>query len=136
MKCPNFTDLYVAFKLSQHHLLKRLSFLHCIFLPSLLKIDCRCEFISGVCFKNCSYEWNHTAFVFLSDLFHYAKYPQGPSMVSHTKRFHLLFWLCPAACGILVLWPGIELGSAAVRAHCPNHWTAREFPDFIFFRAE
>ena len=54
-------------------------------------------------------------------------------MVSHMERFHLLFWLCPAACGILVLWPGIELGSAAVTAHCPNHWAAREFWDFIFF---
>ena len=37
MKCSNFTDLYVAFKLSRHHLLKRLSFLHCIFLPFLLE---------------------------------------------------------------------------------------------------
>ena len=36
--CSNFTDLHVAVQLSQHHLLKRLSFLHCIFLPPLLKI--------------------------------------------------------------------------------------------------
>ena len=33
--CSNFTDLHVAVQLPQHHLLKRLSFLHCIFLLSL-----------------------------------------------------------------------------------------------------
>ena len=31
----NFTDLNVAVKLSQHHLMKRLSFLYCILLPPL-----------------------------------------------------------------------------------------------------
>ena len=30
--CSNFISLHVAVLLSQHHLLKRLSFLHCIFL--------------------------------------------------------------------------------------------------------
>ena len=35
----NFIDLHVAVQLSQHHLLKRLSLLHCIFLPPLLKIN-------------------------------------------------------------------------------------------------
>ena len=33
--CSNFILLHVALQFSQHHLLKRLSFLHCIFLPSL-----------------------------------------------------------------------------------------------------
>ena len=33
-----------------------------------------------------------------------------------------------AACGILVLHPGIEPGGPEVRALSPNHWTAREFP--------
>ena len=37
--CSNFIDLHEAVQLSQHHLLKRLSFLHCIFLPPLLKIN-------------------------------------------------------------------------------------------------
>ena len=42
-ECSNFILLYVAVQFSQHHLLKRLSFLHCIFLPPLLKnIDHRC----------------------------------------------------------------------------------------------
>ena len=36
-----FHSLYVAVQVSQHHLLKILSFLHCIFL-SLSEIDCRC----------------------------------------------------------------------------------------------
>ena len=44
--CPNFTDLHAAIQLSQHHLPKRLSFLHGIFLPLLLKIDHKCVFIS------------------------------------------------------------------------------------------
>ena len=35
----NFIDLHVAMQHSQHHLLKGLSFLHCIFLPPLSKIN-------------------------------------------------------------------------------------------------
>ena len=37
-KCSNFILLHVAVQFSQHHLLKRLSSLHCIFLPPLSKI--------------------------------------------------------------------------------------------------
>ena len=37
-KCSNFILLNVAVQFSQHHLLKRLSLPHCIFLPSLSKI--------------------------------------------------------------------------------------------------
>ena len=36
--CSNFIDLHMAVQLS-HHLLKRLSFSHCIFLSPLLKIN-------------------------------------------------------------------------------------------------
>ena len=36
-KCPNFILLHVAVQYSQHHLLKRLSLPHGIFLPSLGK---------------------------------------------------------------------------------------------------
>ena len=32
-KCSNFILLHIAVQFSQHHLLKRLSLLHCIFLP-------------------------------------------------------------------------------------------------------
>ena len=39
-KCSGFTLLQVVDQFSQHHLLKRLSFLHCIFLPPLSKIRC------------------------------------------------------------------------------------------------
>ena len=42
-KC--FTLLQVVDQFSQHHLLKRLSFLHCIFLPPLSKI--RCPYVRG-----------------------------------------------------------------------------------------
>ena len=34
-ECFNFILLHVAVQFSQHHLLKRLSFLHCVFLPPL-----------------------------------------------------------------------------------------------------
>ena len=37
-ECSNFILLHVAFQFSQHHLLKRLSFLHSVFLPPLSKI--------------------------------------------------------------------------------------------------
>ena len=36
-KCSSFILLQVVDQISQHHLLKRLSFLHCIFLPPLSK---------------------------------------------------------------------------------------------------
>ena len=39
-KCSNFILLHVAVQFSQHHLLKRLFFLHCIFLPHLLYTNC------------------------------------------------------------------------------------------------
>ena len=37
-KCSNFIVLNIAVQFYQNHLLKRLSFLHCIFLPPLSKI--------------------------------------------------------------------------------------------------
>uniref|UniRef100_A0A8D0IY57 Uncharacterized protein n=1 Tax=Sus scrofa TaxID=9823 RepID=A0A8D0IY57_PIG len=37
--CSSFIDLHVAVQFSQHHLLKRLSFPHFIFLPPLSKIN-------------------------------------------------------------------------------------------------
>ena len=39
-KCSSFIVLQVVDQFSQHLLLKRLFFLHCIFLPSLSKIRC------------------------------------------------------------------------------------------------
>ena len=39
-KCPSSLLLQVDDQVSQYHLLKRLSFLHCIFLPPLPKIRC------------------------------------------------------------------------------------------------
>ena len=49
-KWSSFILLEVVDQFSQHHLLKRLSLLHCIFLPPLSKIRCRyvCGFISGL----------------------------------------------------------------------------------------
>ena len=39
-KCSSFILLQVVDQFSQHHLFKRLSFLHCVFLPPLSKISC------------------------------------------------------------------------------------------------
>ena len=39
-KCSSFILLQVVDQFSQHHLLKRFSFLHCIFSPPLSKIRC------------------------------------------------------------------------------------------------
>ena len=49
-KCSSFILLQVVDQFSQHHLLKRFSFLHCIFLPPLSKIRCPQVrgFISGL----------------------------------------------------------------------------------------
>ena len=49
-KCSNFLLLQIAVQFSQHHLLQRLSFPHCIVLPPLSKIRCPyvCGFISGL----------------------------------------------------------------------------------------
>ena len=49
-KCSSFILLQVVDQFSQHHLLKRLSFLHFIYLPPLSKIRCPQVrgFISGL----------------------------------------------------------------------------------------
>ena len=44
-KCSSFILFQVVDQFFQHHLLKRLSFLHCIFLPPLSKI--RCPYVRG-----------------------------------------------------------------------------------------
>ena len=44
-KCSSFILLQVVDQISQHPLLKRLSLIHCIFLPSLSKI--RCPYVRG-----------------------------------------------------------------------------------------
>ena len=64
-KCSSFILLQVVDQFSPHHLLKRLSFLYCIFLPPLSKIRCpqACGFISGLsvfvpvpyCLDNCGF---------------------------------------------------------------------------------
>ena len=44
-KCSSFILLQVVDQFSQHHLLKRLSLIYCIFLPPLSKI--RCPYVRG-----------------------------------------------------------------------------------------
>ena len=49
-KCSSFILLYMVDQFPQHHLLKTLSFLHCIVLPLLSKMRCPQvhRFISGL----------------------------------------------------------------------------------------
>ena len=65
-KCYSFILLHAAVQFSQHHLLKRLSFLHCIFLPLLSKIMSM-PFKPSMCFilRNCL--WLMT----ISIIYHY-----------------------------------------------------------------
>ena len=56
-KCSNFILSHVAVQFSQHHLLKRLSLPHCVFLPLLSKIR---------------YPWVHGFISGLSVLFHWS----------------------------------------------------------------
>ena len=59
-KCSSSILLHVTVQFSQHHLLKRMSFLHCIFLPPLSKI--RCPQVCGFIFRlSISFQW----FIFL-----------------------------------------------------------------------
>ena len=49
--------------------------------------------------------------------------------------FLSFFWSCDTAFGILVSWPGSELQTTAVKALCPNYWTARELLHLLFRRS-
>ena len=41
------------------------------------------------------------------------------------------FWLHHTTCGILIPQPGIKPVSPALEAQSPNHWTAKEVPQWI-----
>ena len=97
-KWSSFILLQVVDQFSQHHLLKRLSLLHCIFLPPLSKIRCPyvCGFISGLS------PFNHFQFA----LIHGPNIPGSyaillftgldfTSITSHIQNWVLfLLWLC------------------------------------------
>ena len=58
-ECSNFILLHVAVQFSQHHLLKRMSFLHCMFLPPLSKI--RWPYVRGFISGHKNYFSNYFA---------------------------------------------------------------------------
>ena len=51
--CPNFILLHVAVQFSQHHLLKRFSFFHCIFLLCHRLVDHRCVYFCSIDLQFC-----------------------------------------------------------------------------------
>ena len=59
---------------------------------------CFCFFVLFfICFYWCIFldstcEWNHRVFTILPDLFHFEKYPLGPSMLSQMARFYPCLW--------------------------------------------
>ena len=66
-KCSNFILLHVAVQFSQHHLLKRLSLPHCIFLPPFSKIrypKIRYPKMGTLCLCSILFHWS--IFPFLS----------------------------------------------------------------------
>ena len=75
-ECCNFILLHAAVPLSQHHLLTGLSFLHCVFLPSLWKINCEDLFLGSlfcsidpyVCFGAIPCCFDYCSFVFLPEV--------------------------------------------------------------------
>ena len=91
----NFIALCVAVQLSQHHLLKRLSFLHCIFLLPLLRINRPyvCGFISGL---SILFHWSHH--VVLNTVFYLGIFcsTQNYIIITSSSRYHYLkiaaFW--------------------------------------------
>ena len=53
---------------------------------------------------------------------------------SHLLKIDYLFiWPSHVACGISVLFSGIEPRPLAVKVQSPNHWTAREVPKIDYF---
>ena len=103
--CSNSINLHVAIQLFQHHLLQRLSFSHCIFLPSLLKINWPqlCGFISGsrfcsidpyVCFCANTTLFDSCSFVVLSQVWEdYAScfFFKIAQAILGPLRFHIKF---------------------------------------------
>ena len=115
-KCSNFILLHVAVQFSQHHLLKRLSFLHCIFLPPLSKI--RWSYVRGF-ISELSILFHWSIFLFLCQchtvlltvaLYYFLK---SRSLIPPALFFFLrLLWLFGVFCVsiqivkffVLVLW--------------------------------
>ena len=101
-KCSFFIFLQVVDQFSQHHLLKRLSLLHCIFLLPLSKVRCPyvCGFISGlsilfhwpIFLSLCQY---HT--VLMTWLCSRA-WSQASWFLQFHSSFSRLLWLCEVFC--------------------------------------
>lgn len=51
---------------------------------------------------------------------------------THCNFFFFLFWLSPAACGLLVSQPEVEPMPSVLEAQNLNHWTAREVSVTLF----
>ena len=98
IKCSSFILLQMVDQFSQHQLLKRLYFLHCIFLPPVSKIRCpkiRCGFTSGL---SVLFHWSiflslcqyHTA---LMTVAMYYSLKSGSWFVQFHSSFSRLLWL-------------------------------------------
>ena len=114
-KFSSFILLQVVHQFSQHHLLKRLSFLHCIFLPPLSKIRCPQVngFVSGpfcsidLCFCLCA-----STILSWWLLLHSRAWSQAGWFLHFHSSFSRLLWLSKGFCNsiqivklfVLILW--------------------------------
>ena len=94
-KCSSFILLQVVDQFSQHHLLKRLSFLHCIFLPPLSKINQTLGLASWSNVKELKGTWVPSLFQEDSTCRRATK-PSSPNYGGHTLQ--LLKPMLPRAC--------------------------------------
>ena len=120
----SFIVCHVNIQFPQHHLLKRLSFLHCVFLlPCQKSVDCVCVGLTSG----------------LSTIFHWL----GAFFMP--VSFHQIYWLHRLLVAALrmfslcwgmwgpVPWPGIEPGPPAMGVWSLSHWTTREVPMPVCF---
>ena len=93
-QCTNLTLWHAAVQFSQHHLWKKLSFLYCIFLPPLLKIDHKCMALflgSQFCSTDLHVCFCASAMLFGSLYFYSLIWCQGTSYKQVCSFFSRLF---------------------------------------------
>ena len=125
-KCSRFILLQVVDQFSQHHLLKRLSFLHCIFLPPLSKI--RWPYVPGF-ISGLSVLFHWSIFLCTSTILFWWLWlwSQAGWFLQFHSSFSKLLWLFEVFCisiqivklFVLVLW---RILLVAMISYKKNFW--------------
>ena len=151
-KCSSFILLQVIDRFSQHHLLKRLSFLHCIFLPPLSKIKCPSVHFS----RSVSHvwlfviQWNAARQASLS-ITNFQSSPKLMSIKSMMPSSHLILWRpflllppsLPASGAFpmsqLFAWGGQSIGASTLASVLPKNtqdWSPLEWISWISLQSK